>query len=263
MLRTTFHVPKMDCKAEEQMVRSALENVSGIARLDFDLVERRVDVYHSADVAAIARRLDATGLGGNVVASESTEAPVGIDDDDVKERRVLVLLLAINGVMFVGEQIAGWLASSAGLLADSLDMLADALIYGIALWAVGKAALYKVRAAHLSGWLQLALAAGALAEVVRRFIYGSEPEPSYMMVVAFIALIANVACLWLVAGQRQRGAHMNASWIFSSNDVIANVGVIVAGALVAWTQSRLPDLVVGAIIAAVVFSGAIRILRLK
>ena len=264
MNRSRFDVPKMDCKAEEQMVRSALEGMPGIARLDFDLGSRRVDVYHSQEAGAIASRLDKIGLGSKLVSSEAVkDEGTARDEGDVKERRVLLILLAINGGMFFVEQAAGWLASSAALLADSLDMLADALIYGIALWAVGRAAIYKVRAAHLSGWLQLALAAGALAEVVRRFIFGSDPEPSYMMVVAFGALLANVACLWLVSGQRQRGAHMRASWIFSSNDVIANAGVIVAGALVAWTHSRVPDLVVGAIIAAVVVSGAVRILRLK
>jgi Co/Zn/Cd efflux system component len=56
---------------------------------------------------------------------------------------------------------------------------------------------------------------------------------------------------------------MRASWIFSTNDVIANMGVIVAGALVAWSGSHIPDLVVGTVIALVVLSGAIRILRLS
>ena len=165
--------------------------------------------------------------------------------------------------MFVAEQAAGWIASSAGLLADSLDMLADAFVYGIALYAVGRAKALKRRAAHISGWLQLALALGAFAEVLRRFVFGSEPEPGYMMVVALAALVANVACLALIARHREGGVHMKASWIFSTNDVIANVGVIVAGALVAWTGSRFPDLAIGAVIALVVVSGAVRILRLR
>ena len=56
---------------------------------------------------------------------------------------------------------------------------------------------------------------------------------------------------------------MRASWIFSTNDVLANLGVMVAGALVAWTGSRLPDLVVGTVVAALVLLGAVRILRLR
>jgi Co/Zn/Cd efflux system component len=56
---------------------------------------------------------------------------------------------------------------------------------------------------------------------------------------------------------------MKASWIFSANDVIANVGVILAGLLVTATSSRYPDLVIGLIIALVVLNGARRILQLK
>ena len=84
-----------------------------------------------------------------------------------------------------------------------------------------------------------------------------------MMVVAAIALLANVTCLVLISRHRHAGAHMRASWIFSSNDVLANVGVIAAGLLVAWTQSAIPDLIIGTIIAVIVFTGGLRILRLQ
>ncbi len=107
------------------------------------------------------------------------------------------------------------------------------------------------------------LALGALSEVVRRFIYGSEPMSSLMMIFGGIALIANIACLFLIFGNKEDGAHMKASWIFSANDVIANIGVILAGLLVTVTSSRYPDLVIGLIIAFVVLNGARRILQLK
>lgn len=181
----------------------------------------------------------------------------------VEEHKTLRVLLAINGAMFFVEIVTGWLAESTGLIADSLDMFADAAVYGVSLYAVGKAATMQMRAARFSGYLQLILAFGALFEVSRRFLVGSDPEPPLMIGVALLALVANLTCMALIAKHRQGGAHMRASWIFSPNDVIANVGVILAGALVAWTGSHLPDLVVGAIIALVVLSGAIRILRLS
>jgi Co/Zn/Cd efflux system component len=53
---------------------------------------------------------------------------------------------------------------------------------------------------------------------------------------------------------------MRASWIFSKNDVIANLGVILAGGLVAWTGSRYPDLVIGVLVALVVLRGGMHIL---
>ena len=56
---------------------------------------------------------------------------------------------------------------------------------------------------------------------------------------------------------------MRASYIFSANDVLANFGVIVAGILVAWTGSPVPDWVIGGLIGVVVLAGALRIFRLR
>ena len=81
------------------------------------------------------------------------------------------------------------------------------------------------------------------------------------MGVGFVALMANVYCLVLISRHRDSGVHMRASWIFSTNDVIANLGVIVSGALVWVFGSRYPDLVVGAIISIVIVSGGVKILR--
>ena len=136
-------------------------------------------------------------------------------------------------------------------------------VYGLALYAVGHSVKMQVRAAHLAGVLQLILAVGVLAEVVRRFVFGSEPESLVMMGIAFIALIANTTCLLLISKHREGGAHMKASWIFSANDVVINLGVITAGALVAWTGSNYPDLIIGSIAGIIVLNGARRILALK
>ncbi|MBN2204019.1 MAG: cation transporter [Thermoleophilia bacterium] len=162
--------------------------------------------------------------------------------------------------MFLVEAVAGWLADAAGLVADSLDMLADASVYGIVLYAVGRSRRLQADAAFASGVVQIALGAGVLLEVARRLVYGSEPVSALMMVVGGVALAANITCLVLVARHRGAGVHMRASYIFSANDVIANVGVIVSGALVLLLGSRLPDLVVGGVIAVVVVRGGIEIL---
>ena len=171
---------------------------------------------------------------------------------DRAERRTLWILLSINASLFVVELGVGWLAQSTGLIADSLDMLADAMVYGISLYAVGAAAARKRQAARWSGLGQIALALLVLFEVIRRTLTGSEPVSALMMGMAVVALAGNVTCLLLVRQHRDGGVHMRASWIFSSNDVIANLGVIVAGALVAWSGAAWPDLVIGGLIAAVV-----------
>jgi Co/Zn/Cd efflux system component len=184
-----------------------------------------------------------------------------IEIQDKSERRVLIAFLLINGIMFVTELGVGWWAQSTALIADALDMLADAMVYGVGLYAVGKSLLVKVHAARISGSLQVLLGLLVLVDIVRRLIVGSEPVSILMMSMGVIALIANVTCLILIAKHREAEVHMRASWIFSKNDVIANLGVILAGGLVAWTGSRLPDLVIGLLVALLVIRGGILILQ--
>lgn len=178
-----------------------------------------------------------------------------------QERKTLLLVLGINAFMFFFEMALGLIAQSTGLIADSLDMLADATVYAISLYAVGKSDVLKVRSAKFSGLAQILLSVLVLADVLRRFILGSDPVSSLMMGVGVIALVANVICLSLIAKHRDGGVHMRASLIFSKNDVIANLGVIAAGALVWVFGSRYPDLVIGSVIAIIVFRGGLQILK--
>lgn len=170
-------------------------------------------------------------------------------------------LLAINAVMFGVELAAGILGESTGLIADSMDMLADAAVYGMGLYAIGRHAAVKAHAARVAGVVEVGMAAAVIVEVVRRVLVGSEPDSGIMMAVGGLALTANVTCVILLAKHRRGEIHMRASWIFSRNDVIVNLGIIAGGALVAVTGSRLPDLVLGLAVALVVLRGGIGILR--
>lgn len=176
------------------------------------------------------------------------------------QRGVLVTLLAINGAMFVIEIVVGVFAQSSGVIADSLDMLADALVYGVGLYAIGKAETIKRHAARWAGIFQLVLATSIVIDVARRAIFGSEPHSALMMAIASVALVANAYCLRLLHAHREGEVHMRASWIFSRSDVLANLGVVLAGLLVRLTDSRWPDLVVGAAIAVVVIKGGFEIM---
>lgn len=261
---STFAIPRMDCPSEERLIRTALGDIAGMRRLDFDLPQRRLVVFHEGAVEPILRRLEGLGLGATLApeADAAPHAALVADDGERDETRTLLALLAINAVMFAVELGLGLAAESTGLVADSLDMFADAAVYGLALVAVGGRTARQQQAARAAGWMQAILAVGALAEVLRRVAFGSEPEPGWMVGVGLLALVANVACLALSARHRDRGVHMQASYLFSANDVLANLGVIVAGVLVGWSGSAWPDLLVGSVIAALVLRGARRILRL-
>ena len=182
-----------------------------------------------------------------------------INVESKDQTRVLWIVLGLNAAMFVAEFVVGLIAESTGLIADSLDMLADAAVYSVSLYAVGRSAALKNRAAMLSGVLQIVLAISIAAEILRRAIIGGQPEPLFMIGVSLVALIANVMCLILIAKHRDGEVHMRASWVFSKNDVIANVGVIAAGCLVLLLNRQWPDLVIGALIVFVVLRGGISI----
>lgn len=266
-----YHIPHMDCAAEEQMVRMALASYADdIQELNFDLPARHLAIYHSAQAEMITQSLQRLGLGAELQQTqphyEPVEKPKKVRTSssmNAAQKQVLQWLLLINGVMFVIEFMAGIIASSTGLIADSLDMFADAAIYGIALFVVGKNLNAQLKAAHLSGWLQFGLAMIVLIDVLRRFIYGSEPVSILMILIGGLALAANITCLYLMSDHKESGAHMKASYIFSANDVIVNLGVIVAGILVAMTGSPYPDLIIGLIIVLFVLNSARKILQLK
>ena len=184
-----------------------------------------------------------------------------VEIKDKSESRVLIILLAINAFMFLVEIVLGIMSESTALVADSLDMLADATVYAIGLYAVGRAASVKIKAAHLSGIFQIGLGLMVLLDVIRRTLVGSEPESFLMVTVGFAALVANVICLQLISKHRDGEVHMRASWIFSKNDVIANVGIIIGGVLVYLLDSPFPDLFIGFVIAFIVVRGGVDIVR--
>jgi cation diffusion facilitator family transporter len=185
----------------------------------------------------------------------------GVEVKNAAESKVLVALLAINGFMFFAEITFGILSESTALIADSLDMLADATVYGSALYAVGRSAFTKIKAAHISGIFQIALGATVLVDVLRRLVWGSDPVSLLMILVGAVALIANVICLVLISRHKEGEVHMRASWIFSKNDVIANLGIIVGGVLVYLLDSRFPDLVIGIAISLLVIRGGMHIIK--
>lgn len=261
--RLTFKVPQMDCAAEEQLVRMHLAEHGEVKRLAFDLAERTVVITHSGDGAAIERAMHNLQLGAALVEREAA-GELEPDASDERQRSLLIIVLLINAGLFVLELVTGLIAQSMGLVADSLDMLADAIVYSLSLYAVGQALTRKKQIARASGYFQFGLAVFGVVEVARRFLgAGDEPSFGLMIGISLIAFAGNVASLLVLQRTRSQEVHIKASWIFTTNDVLVNIGVMIAGVLVFLTGSKLPDLVVGAAVFCLVGYGAYRILKLS
>jgi Co/Zn/Cd efflux system component len=265
MNKTTFHIPKMDCVAEEQLIRMKLNGEPEVFKLMFDLQGRKLEVYHQNDAAPIVRQLKELGLGSQLIdtTDEYFSEEVQQPDDTKAERKMLWIVFFINFGFFVVEIITGFIARSMGLVADSLDMLADAIVFAMSLFVVGKALRSKKKIAGIAGYLQLALAFYGIFEVVNRF-YGYDKTPNYglMIIISTIALAGNSVTLYLLQKAKNKEAHIQAGSIFISNDVMINIGVILGGVLVYFTHSKIPDLVIGGIVFLIVGKGAFRIMKL-
>jgi Co/Zn/Cd efflux system component len=259
--KSTFKISKMDCPSEEQMIRMKLESFSQVKHLEFDIPSRKLEVFHQDDVHSIKAAISQLNLNEQLQGTAEAELP--LKADDTRQWKILWWVLGINFAFFVIEMTAGWISRSMGLIADSLDMLADSIVYGLSLFAVGAAISRKKKVAKISGYFQMGLALLGFSEVLRRFFSESEtPLFQWMIIVSLLALAGNLVSLWLINKARSQEAHMQASAIFTSNDIIVNGGVILAGVLVFWLDSKWPDLIVGGIVFGFVMRGALRILKL-
>ena len=251
----------MDCPSEENLIRLKLDSHDTIVKLDFGLEDRKLTVYHEEDDQGILSSLDSLALDTEHIRTEETEEK--IESDDRLQSKLLWQVLIINFIFFILEMTFGLVSKSMGLVADSLDMLSDSFVYGLSLVAIGAVVAKKKQIAKFSGYVQILLALIGITEVFRRYLFDDDmPDYLTMIIVSVFALIANWLCLFLLQKSKSEDAHMKASMIFTSNDIIINTGVIIAGILVSVLSDRLPDLIIGSIVFVIVLRGAFRILKL-
>lgn len=264
MHHARFHISKMDCPSEENLIKLKLQGFKGeVNHLEFNLEARKLSVWYQGSLDELLALLEDLKLGTQLESEDWADYQ---EDQaaDQKEMRLLVYVLLINFSFFLLEGLAGWFSHSFGLQADGLDMLADALVYGLAILAIGRSKLLQKRVALVAGILQLSLAGLGLYQLIQRILLQDYlPIGPVIMGTSLLALLANAYCLYLLRSHRSEKAHWQASTIFTSNDVIINIGVILAGGLVLYFESAWPDLIIGALIFGIVSFGAFRILKLS
>jgi Co/Zn/Cd efflux system component len=262
MEKTLFYVKDMDCPSEEQIIRMKLAGIKAVKHLIFDLDKRNLTVYHDGALDAVTQAVAELHFGEKLLETGEFTGTIS-SGNDAADKKLLYTVLIINFSVFAGEIIFGLIAHSMGLIADSLDELSDAFVYGLSLYAVTGTLLVKKRIAKISGSLQLALALFGFVEVVRRFT-GDEPLPDFtlMIILSCIALAGNITSLLLLNRSKTKEVHITSSRIFTSNDIIANTGVIIAAILVSVLQTKIPDLAIGFIVFIFVLRGAITIFKL-
>ena len=178
-----------------------------------------------------------------------------------QQGRVLRTVLGINAAMFLIEFTAGVIAHSTALMADSIDMLGDALVYALSLYVIDRGPRWRAGAAVAKGLIILAFGAWIVLEAGLKFLEGITPLAPLMAGFGALALAANLTCLRLLWPRRSQDINMRSTFECSRNDVIANVGVLVAAAGVWFTGRSWPDITVGLIVAALFLRSALSVLR--
>ncbi|CTQ34490.1 cation transporter [Jannaschia rubra] len=184
-----------------------------------------------------------------------------IRPQNAQQRRILWIVLILNVAIALGFFGTGAFGDSSALIANGLDNTSDAFVYALSLFAMSRSGRWKRGAANVSGGLLILFAIGILFDAGRRFLEGSDPLGPVMIVMAVIAAAVNLACVLLLRRIQDPDVNVRAANTFSLNDFVANLGILVAGGLVAWLGGNWPDLVVGVAVAAIAAWGGVEILR--
>lgn len=176
------------------------------------------------------------------------------------QRRVLIVVMLINFIMFGVEFGGGLIANSSALLADSVDMFGDAFVYALSLYALSRGQRWEAGAAVAKGVIILLFGILVIAEIADKIVNGVPPSSELMLLFGSLALAANLTCLALLWRFRRLNVNMSSTFECSRNDVLSNVGVLAAAGLVGLSGSAWPDIVVGAAIAALFLRSAWRVL---
>ena len=181
---------------------------------------------------------------------------------DPAYRRALWWVVVLNLGFGLCEIVGGFLANSQALKADALDFMGDGSITFVGLLALGWADSTRARVALAQGIFLGALGIGVIAMATSRALNAILPEAELMGGIGILALIVNVTAAVILARFRGNGdAQARAIWLFSRNDALANVAVILAAALVFALDSAWPDIIIAGGIAALFLQSAWEIIR--
>jgi len=182
--------------------------------------------------------------------SQASPAP-GETDADRPLRRAVLWVAALNLAYFGVEFGVAFAIGSVSLIADSVDFLEDTSINLLIALALGWSAQRRARTGRVLAGVLLVPALAALWMAWNKLAAPVPPGAFALSITGLGALGVNVACAFLLVRHRHHaGSLSRAAWLSARNDAFANVAIIAAGALTAWTRSAWPDLIVGLGIAA-------------
>jgi Co/Zn/Cd efflux system component len=166
-------------------------------------------------------------------------------------RRVVIIVALLNLAYFGVEFAVALAIGSVSLFADSIDFLEDASVNLLIAIALGWSATYRARLGMVLAGILLIPGLATLWTAWGKFMAPMPPAPLPLALAGLGALAINLSCAFMLARFRTHsGSLTRAAFLSARNDTVANVAIIAAGFVTAYTHSAWPDLVVGLGIAA-------------
>lgn len=267
-----YRVTGMDCASCAAKIEKAARTVGGVEEVKVsiasgvmtlrlnDAATRLPDVEHA--VTTLGYQLDRLHApAARAEGGDDDELPKDLSHITSAYKRALWIVVALNVGYGVVEIIGGFIAGSQALKADALDFLGDGLITFLGLLAIGWSLAWRARSALIQGVFLGALGVGVLATTAYRVLVLYQPEAELMGLFGLVALVINVAAAAVLIPHRKGDANVRAVWLFSRNDALGNLAVVIAAGLVAWTGTPWPDLAVAVVIAGLFLQSSWSIVR--
>lgn len=266
-----YRVTGMDCSSCAAKIEGAVRKIGGVEDVKVSIASQIMTLKVDQPATRLPAMEDAvTGLGYRLHRMGLANEEVADDDDDhvpdlshvtPAYKRALWIVVLLNAGYGVVEIAGSFIAGSQALQADSLDFLGDGLISFLGLIAVGWGLAARAKAALLQGLFLGVLGLGVVVSTTYRIFIEHQPESLTMAGFAIIAFVVNVLAAIVLIPHRKGDANMRAVWLFSRNDAVGNLAVVIAAGLVWWTGSQWPDLVVAFAVAGLFLQSASTIIR--
>ena len=259
-----YRVTGMDCPSCAAKIEGTARKIAGIQSVKVSIASEIMTLEVQSPEAAsnVERAVFDLGYRLSRLQNEVGDAELpDLSHVTPAYKRALWIVVLLNVGYGLIEIAGGFWAGSEALKADALDFLGDGLITFLGLLAVGWTLAWRARSALIQGLFLAALGLSVLATTIFRVFVLNAPEAGLMGIFGAVALTVNVAAAFVLLPHRNGDANMRAVWLFSRNDAIGNLAVVIAAGFVAWTGTHWSDLAVAAIVAALFLQSAWSIIR--
>lgn len=256
-----YRVTGMDCASCAAKIESAVRNIPGVRKVNVSIASQIMTVAFTDDQSHLPdHEKVVTALGYKLSPLDAVKGT----DNELPElthvapayKRALWVVVLLNAGYGIVEMWGGIISGSQALKADALDFLGDGSITMLGLLAIGWSLVWRARYALIQGIFLAALGVAVIVNAGYRVFVLNQPDAELMGIFGMVALVVNLAAAYVLLPHRTGDANVRAVWLFSRNDAIGNLAVVLAAGLVWWTGTPWPDLVVAAAIAALFLQSA-------